>query len=79
MEHPLIHDADSLKTEDLSSKINDLNKKLGIARKLGNSYLIGQILMAIETYREVLSRKQREQLEKTSGDINKLADRIDIS
>jgi hypothetical protein len=35
--------------------------------------------MAIETYREVLSRKQKEQLEKSGGDINKLTDRIDIS
>ena len=50
MEHPLISSLDSLTTEQLTDKISELNKKLGIAYRTGNSYLCEQIRMAIESY-----------------------------
>ena len=39
MEHPLIPNLDNLTAEELSAKISELNKKLGIAYRTGNSYL----------------------------------------
>jgi hypothetical protein len=37
MEHPLIPNLDSLTTQQLTDKIAELNKKLGIAYRGGNS------------------------------------------
>lgn len=50
MEHPLIPSVDSLTIDELGSKISDLNKKMGIARRMGNQNLVRQIEMAIETH-----------------------------
>lgn len=51
MEHPLIGDISHLTEEDLSQKISELQKKLGIAQRTGNGHLVGQISMALETFR----------------------------
>ena len=50
MEHPLIPSLDSLTTQQLTDKIAELNKKLGIAYRGGNSYLCEQIRMELESY-----------------------------
>ena len=50
MEHPLIPNLDSLTVDQLQEKITELNKKLGIAYRMGNSYLCDQIRMALESY-----------------------------
>ena len=73
MEHPLISSLDSLTTEQLSNKISELNKKLGIAYRTGNSYLCDQLRMAIESYQT----KYQERL-RGSGD-TPFDDVIDIS
>jgi len=73
MEHPLISSLDSLTTEQLTDKISELNKKLGIAYRTGNSYLCEQIRMAIESYQT----KYQERLRGT-GD-TPFDDVIDIS
>jgi|LakMenE01Jun11ns_1017448.scaffolds.fasta_scaffold9057763_1 hypothetical protein len=79
IQHPLINDAGSLNNEELASKISDLHKKLSIASRLGNSYLIGQIRMAIASYQEVYSRNLQEQYKNSAPDIDKLSDKIDIT
>ena len=50
MDHPLIGNIDNLSTDDLSTKVTELNKKLSIAYRLGNHDLCNQIRMALETY-----------------------------
>jgi len=50
MEHPLISNLDSLTTQQLTDKIAELNKKLGIAYRTGNAYLCEQLRMALESY-----------------------------
>jgi hypothetical protein len=79
MEHPLIHDLESLKNEDLVEKISDLNKKLSIARKLGNSYLVGQIIMAIESHQQVYQRRIQPQTNQDKSELDRLSKKIDIS
>ena len=73
MEHPLIPNLDLLTTEQLTDKISELNKKLGIAYRTGNSYLCEQIRMDIESYQT----KYQERLRGT-GD-TPFDDVIDIS
>lgn len=63
MEHPLISNLDDLSLEQLSEKISELNKKLGIAYRTGNSYLCDQLRMAIESYQT----KYQEKLKGGSG------------
>jgi hypothetical protein len=63
MEHPLISNLDDLSLEQLSEKISELNKKLGIAYRTGNAYLCDQLRMAIESYQT----KYQEKLRGSSG------------
>ena len=60
MEHPLINNASQLTLEELSSKINELYKKLGIAQKSGNAHLCNQVRMALETYQNQYQQRLRE-------------------
>lgn len=61
MEHPLIGDLSQLTIEDLSAKINELHKKLGIAQRIGNGHVGHQIRMALETYQNQYQQRLREQ------------------
>ena len=59
MEHPLIPNLDNLSAEQLSEKISELTKKLGIAARMGNGYLCDQLRMAIESYQTKYQEKLR--------------------
>jgi hypothetical protein len=73
MEHPLISNLDALTADQLQEKISELNKKLGIAYRTGNSYLCEQIRMAIESYQTKYQAKIR------GGGETPFDDVIDIS
>jgi hypothetical protein len=73
MEHPLIGSLDELTAEKLLDKITELNKKLGIAMRMGNNYLCNQLRMAIESHQVKYQEKIR------SGPNNNFDDVIDIS
>jgi oligoribonuclease NrnB/cAMP/cGMP phosphodiesterase (DHH superfamily) len=60
MEHPLISSLDNLTAEQLTEKISELNKKLGIAYRTGNGYLCDQIRMALESYQNMYTEKTRK-------------------
>ena len=76
MEHPLINDIGDLDEQQLMDKITELNGKLTMAMKMGNSSLINQVTMAINTYRNKLTEKQ---VKARSGDNKDFEDKIDIS
>jgi hypothetical protein len=59
MEHPLIPNLDELSADELSAKLSELNKKLGIAYRSGNAHLCNQIRMAIESYQSKYQEKLR--------------------
>jgi hypothetical protein len=79
MEHPLIHNVESLEDRDISEKISELNKKLSMARKLGNSYLVGQIVMALESYQQVHARRIQKLTNQDKPELERLSKKIDIS
>jgi hypothetical protein len=70
MEHPLIGSLDELTLEELSGKINELGKKLGIAARTGNGHLCNQIRMAMENYQNMYQQKLQESYKKAQGDNN---------
>ena len=59
MEHPLIANLDSLTEQELLYKINELNRKLGIAYQTGNGHLCNQLRMAIESFQTKYQDKIR--------------------
>jgi hypothetical protein len=77
MEHPLIGGLDHLSLDDLTAKLSELNKKLGIAHRSGNAYLCNQIRMAIESHQTKYQEKIQA-MSKKSGDDN-FDNKIDIS
>jgi hypothetical protein len=72
MEHPLISNLDDLTIDQLSEKISELTKKLGIAYRTGNGHLCNQIRMALDSY-------QAKYSEKTRGGSTPFDEIIDIS
>lgn len=73
MEHPLIGSLDEFTSEQLLEKITELNRKLGIAYRMGNNDLCNQIRMAVESHQAKYQEKNR----KDSG--NNFDSVIDIS
>jgi hypothetical protein len=73
MEHPLISSINDLTADQLSEKLSELNKKLGIAYRMGNADLCNQLRMAIETYQNKYTEKTRK------GDTGPYQEVIDIS
>jgi hypothetical protein len=77
MEHPLIGSLDELTLEELSARINELGKKLGIAARTGNGHLCNQIRMAMENYQNMYQTKLQESYKKAQSDLN-FDDKINI-
>lgn len=75
MEHPLINDIGDLDANQLMDKITELNSKLTMAMRMGNSSLIKQVQMALESYQNKLKEMQAAERNKN----NKFEDKIDIS
>ncbi len=73
MEHPLIGNIDSLTNDELMEKITDLNNKYSICMRTGNHQVLGQIQMAMETYKNKLSEKTKR------ANPEDFEDKIDIS
>ena len=80
MEHPLIGNLDELSIDDLTVKISDLQKKLGIAQRTGNADLCNQIRMALENFQNKYREKSENLLKsRTTGSGTNFDDIIDIS
>jgi hypothetical protein len=79
MEHPLIHDIETLSVEELQSRITDLTKKLSWAVRSNNPHLANQIRMALETFQNRHRQKMEEIYAKSHQNGQDFSDRIDIS
>ena len=73
MEHPLIGNLEEFTAEQLLEKITELNRKLGIAYRMGNNDLCNQLRMAIENHQNKYQEKIRRNLDNNFDDV------IDIS
>ena len=74
MEHPFIQDLSDLSLEELQTKLTDINNKLSYAYKTGNTSLISQINMVLESYRNAYNKKMDELIDK-----QKTKTKIDIT
>jgi|TARA_R110002073_G_scaffold113532_1_gene250544 ABC-type lipoprotein export system ATPase subunit len=73
VEHPLIGNIDSLTNDELMEKITDLNNKYTICMRTGNHQVLGQLRMAMETYKNKLAEKTKR------ANPEDFEDKIDIS
>lgn len=64
MTHPFISDLSNLSLEEIQTKISDLMNKLNFAYRTGNSALIHQLLMVIDSYKLEYSKKMDELIKK---------------
>jgi len=64
MEHPFIHNLQDKSLEELQTTISNLTTKLNFAYRSGNSPLINQINMAIESYKSAYNKKMNELIDK---------------
>lgn len=64
MEHPFIHDLSDKSLEDLQTTISSLSAKLTFAYRTGNSALIQQINMALESYKNAYKQKMDDMIKK---------------
>jgi hypothetical protein len=60
MKHPFINDLSEKTIEELQMAIESLTNKLNYAYRTGNSPLIHQLQMVMESYREQISKKMDE-------------------
>jgi hypothetical protein len=71
--HPLVHDLDKLKENELENKIQELSKKYFQAHNLGMQQ---QIILILETYKEELAKRRakiwQEQYQKRDTDLDSL-------
>lgn len=76
MFNPLMPDLKEVKDQELENKLHELTKKYWIAARGGNGALAQQILIALESYKDEMRRRQIEQqrslMEKQSKDFDDL-------
>lgn len=71
MFNPLIENLSQLKDADLENRISDLNRKYTIALRTGNSDLAMQVVVALESHKDELNRRQAEATKKLLQKQNK--------
>lgn len=76
MFHPLLGDLSKIKDPELETKILDLSKKYHIALRLGQGSAAQQILLALDAYKEEMSKRQRSALDATMTRKNKDLDNL---
>jgi hypothetical protein len=64
MEHPFINNISDKSLEELQETISNLMSKLTFAYRTGNSQLINQINMALESYRNAYQKKMDDLIKK---------------
>lgn len=64
MEHPFINNLENKSLEELQDTISTLTGKLNFAYRVGNSPLIHQLNMAIDSYKNAYSKKMDELISK---------------
>lgn len=70
MKHPFINDLSDKSLEDLQSTVASLSTKLSFAYRTGNSSMIQQLLMALDSYKSEYNKKMDELMGKQNLKIN---------
>ena len=64
MEHPFVNNLKDKSLEELQNTISSLTSKLNFAYRTGNTSLITQLTMAIESYKNAYQEKMSDLIKK---------------
>jgi hypothetical protein len=78
MGHPLAPDLSKLSLEELTSKFNELSKRINTAFRWGNSDMVGQLQLLMQDYQEEMSNRNRKALEEMEKNSKNFKNIIDI-
>ena len=68
--NPLLGNPAELKDADLEAKINELTRKYTIAARTGMNQVLPQLALALEIYRDELTKRGQESLKTTARKAN---------
>lgn len=74
MEHPFIHDIESLSDEELTEKISALNQRMSWCLRMNKGEMARQMSMMLESYRNEHQRR----MDKINKDSTDFGDKIKI-
>jgi len=64
--HPLQEEISQLSDEEISKRIKDLSRKLGVARRTGKLQLMNQVQHALQTYQNAIRERRLEEWHKNN-------------
>tara|TARA_B100000902_G_scaffold13812_1_gene16786 strand:+ start:1035 stop:1286 length:252 start_codon:yes stop_codon:yes gene_type:complete len=64
--HPLQEEISQLSDEEISKRIKDLSRKLGVARRTGKLQLMNQVQQALYTYQNAIRERRIEEWHKNN-------------
>jgi|TARA_X000000950_G_scaffold278473_1_gene369468 hypothetical protein len=64
--HPLQEEIGNMSEEDISKRIKELNKKVGIARRGRNPDMLANLQLALNTYRDAIRQRRVEEWHKNN-------------
>jgi len=64
--HPLQEEISQLSDEEISKRIKDLSRKLGVARRTGKLQLMNQVQHALQTYQNAIRERRIEEWHKNN-------------
>ena len=70
MFNPLLGNPADLKDAELEARINELTRKYTIAARTGMNQVLPQLALALEVYREELTKRGQESLKTTARKAN---------
>jgi hypothetical protein len=79
MFHPLIDDLSKLKDADIDSKINDLNKKYGMAARSGQGQVCSQIITILNILKEEQQIRYYRKIEELQNNGKNFDDLINVN
>ena len=64
--HPLQEEISQLSDEEISKRIKDLSRKLGVARRTGKRELLVQVQNALQSYQMAIRERRLEEWHKNN-------------
>jgi len=64
--HPLQEEISQLSDEEISKRIKDLSRKLGVARRTGKLQLMNQVQQSLYTYQNAIRERRIEEWHKNN-------------
>lgn len=78
MFHPLAPDLSNVKDDELYEKVNEINRKINMAWRLGSNGAIQQMQMLLSHYQEELQNRHRAKLAEIEANNKNFKNIIDI-